>query len=166
MPIRVTSSIKLARQQGHKPVGETFEPGDQLAGIGAELVIGDDRGDGGEEAERGGEQGFGDAGSDDGKAGVFGGGDGGEGVHDAPDGAEEADKGAGAADGGEEAEATFEIGALFGDGEIEGDFEAALQAAGLGRLLGVALVPFVHGGHEHGRKAIAGGMLIVAAQIG
>src|SRR5215813_12916861 len=85
--------VELARQDRAELAGERFEAAGITAEIGRELVVCDDRRNGGDETERGREERLGDAGGDDGERGVLRGGDRLEAVHDAPDRAEEADEG-------------------------------------------------------------------------
>src|SRR5690606_8544503 len=98
MPMSAAPRFELAGQDGGEFVGKAFQPADHLAGIGGELVIGDNRRNGSDETDCGGEQRFGDRAGHDGKIGIGRGRDIGEGVHDAPDRAEQADKGPGRTD--------------------------------------------------------------------
>ena len=85
--------IDLARQDGRELVGEAFQP--RCPGVPAsliEFIVENDRGDGGEQAERGGEQRLGDAGRDHREVGVLADGDGLEARHDAPHRAEQSDE--------------------------------------------------------------------------
>ena len=76
-----------------------------------ELIVDDDRRDGGNKADGGGEQRLGDAGRDHGEVGGLRLGDADEAVHDAPDRAEQADERRRGADGGEHAGALVHVAA-------------------------------------------------------
>src|SRR5215217_344992 len=99
IPMSVAPRFELAAENGGEFVGKAFQPADQLAGIGAELVIGDNRRNGGDKADSGSEQRFGNRARHDGEAGVGRGGNGGKGIHDAPDRAEQPDERTGRTDG-------------------------------------------------------------------
>ena len=126
----------------------------RLGDVALHLVVGDERRNGGEEADRGGEQRLRDAGRDDGERGVLRGRDRAERRHDAPDRAEQADEGAGRRHGGEHEQIGFEPLDLARDGDVEHLLDARLQAheGGAGARLEGAL-PFPHGGDEQRRHA-------------
>lgn len=125
----------------------------ELAGFAGELVVGDDRGNSGDQADGGCEQCFRDTRRDDREAGIVRAGNGLEGGHDADDGTEKADEGAGRADGRKRRQARFERLGLAGHGHIHGAVDTHLQADRRAGAAFEALLPFAHGGDEYGGKA-------------
>src|SRR5581483_5825334 len=102
-------TVEIARDQAQH-LGRGVADECAVAGNGTrELVVDDDRRNGGDEADGGRQQRLGDAGRDDGEVGglCFGNAD--EAVHDAPYGAEQADERGGGADGGEHAGAPVHL---------------------------------------------------------
>ena len=93
---------------GSELEGKSIEALREIANVLEEMVVGNQRGNGGEETGRGGDESFGDAGSDGAKTGGASGAEAGEGVDDAPDGAEETDEGSDAGGGGEPGHAFFD----------------------------------------------------------
>src|SRR5690606_17113493 len=53
IPILAAPSFELAAQNGREFVGKAFQPADQLAGIGAQLVVGYNSGNSGNKADGG-----------------------------------------------------------------------------------------------------------------
>src|SRR5205085_12595648 len=154
--------LQFAAQGGVEAVGEAEEAGFDSVDAEAHAVVGDHRGDGGEQAESGGEQGFGDAGGDDREAGIVGSGDVGEAAHDPPYGAEQADEGRDRADRREDVQAGGErvdLGARhrLHDGGEAGAGPLPVDAAARGRA-----APFGQAGAEH----LGGGELFAAARLG
>src|SRR5690606_29708169 len=96
--ISAAPGFELAAEDGRELVGKAFETAGQLVRVARELVVGDNRRDSGEQANRRSEQRFGDGTGDHGEIGARRRGNGGEGVHNAPYRAKEADKGRGRAD--------------------------------------------------------------------
>src|SRR3972149_6655935 len=89
--------------------GKVVHTGGKLTNLVEEVVIGDNGGDGGEEACRGGDEGFGDPGRDGAQGGGTGLAQPHESAHDAPHGSEEADEGRHRAGGGEKAHPMLEV---------------------------------------------------------
>src|SRR6267142_2919588 len=77
--------VDLARQDGRKLVGETFQPLRLPVHLGNELIVENSRRNGGDKADRGGKQRYRDAGDHHHQRGVFRGRDRLEARHDAPD---------------------------------------------------------------------------------
>ena len=100
---------------------ERVEALGEFADVLEEIVVGDEGGDGSEEARGGGDEGFGDAGRDSAETGGAGSAEAGEGVDDAPNGAEEADEGSDAGGGGEPGHAFFGAADFFGGSELHAD---------------------------------------------
>ena len=100
---------------------EGIEALGKVTNILEEVVVGDERGDGGEEARGCGDKGLSDAGSDSAKAGGAGSAEAREGVDDAPNGAEEADEGSDAGGGGEPSHALFDAADFVGCGQLHAD---------------------------------------------
>src|SRR5882757_839845 len=84
--------VDLARQDGRKLVGETFQPLRLPVHLGNELIVENSRRNGGDKADRGGKQRLRDAGGHHRQRGVFRGRDRLEARHDAPDGSKQADE--------------------------------------------------------------------------
>jgi len=101
--------------------GESVETLGELADVLEEIVVGDERGNGGEEASRGGNESFGNAGSDGTKTGGAFRAETGEGVDDAPNGTEKTDEGSDASGGGEPGHAFFSATDFVGGGELHAD---------------------------------------------
>jgi len=101
--------------------GEGVEALAEIADVLEEIVVRDERWDGGEKAGGGGDEGFGDAGRDGAEAGGAGSAETGEGVNDAPDGAKQANEGSGAGGGGEPGHAFFGAANFFGGGLLHAD---------------------------------------------
>jgi len=101
--------------------GEGVETLCQIANVLEEIVVGDEGGDGGEEARGSGDESFGDAGCDGAKAGGTGAAEAGESVNDAPDGAEEADERGDAGSGGKPRHALFDAADFVGGSELHAD---------------------------------------------
>ena len=135
---------------------EILHVGDDVLDPAEEVVVGDDRGHGGEEADGRGHEGLGDARGDDLEAGRAHGPDADEGDHDAPDRAEEADERRDAAGRGQEEHHLLQPRHLGVRGLEEGPAEAlglragpAALARGL-RLVGQLLVA---GEEDDGQRA-------------
>ena len=100
---------------------EGVEALSEIANVLEEMVVGDQRGDGGEEAGSSGDESFGDARRDGAKAGGTGAAQAGESVDNAPDRAEQTDEG-GDAGGGSKPRHTFlDAADFFGGGELHAD---------------------------------------------
>src|SRR5437762_10766874 len=140
--IKMTSSTSMTSTSGVTLISE----------IARQFVVGDDRRDRRDEAERGREQRLGDAGRDDGETGVFRGGDRLEAVHNAPDRAEQADKGGGRAHRREERHKALDPLHLAPERHIHDAFDTLLQAGAHRRraekTLGGTAPPFAHRGGE------------------
>src|SRR5262249_40272030 len=117
-PAMGAPSLRCARDRGGGDAAveiagnETLDLGGSLHDLrlvardgAGELVVDDDGGNGGDEADGCRKEGFGDAGRDDGEVGRLRLGDADEAVHDAPHGAEQTDERRGGADGGEQTRA-------------------------------------------------------------
>jgi len=98
--------------------GEGIEALRQVANELKKIVVGDEGGDGGEEARCSGDQSFRDAGRDGAEAGGARGAKAGEGVDDAPNGAEESDERSDGGGGGEPGHAFFGAADFVGGGEL------------------------------------------------
>jgi hypothetical protein len=145
---RLQLLVDLARKDGGEFIRETFHATRELAGVGGELVVGDNRRNSGDKADRGGKQRFGDTGRDDRKVGRLRTGDRLERGHDTDDRTEEADERTGRTDRRQRAEAGREEFGFTGERHVHGAVDTHLQAdrrpcAALERLL-----PFAHGGDE------------------
>ena len=146
--------IDLAREDRRELVGEGFHARLLLGDFALQLVVGDKRRNGGEEAQRCGEQRLGDAGRDDRERGVLGGGDRAERGHDAPDRTEQADERAGRGDRREKEEVGLEPLDLAGDRDVEHLVDAGLQAHERGADVLHRAFPLPHRGDEQARHAL------------
>jgi len=100
---------------------ERVEALGKIADVLKEMIVGDQRGDGGEEAGGGGDQSFSDTGRDGAKAGGTSRAEAGESVNDAPHGTEETDKRSDAGGGGEPGHALFDATYFVGGSELHAD---------------------------------------------
>jgi hypothetical protein len=141
--------------------GKCIETLGQVANVLKEVVVGDERRDGGEESGGGGDEGFGDAGSDGAKAGGAGGAETGESVNNAPNGAEETDERSDASSGGEPGHAFFDATNFLGGGKLHGDGDGlhGLQALrnGIAGGAGELALQFAIAGGIDGREGRTGG---------
>ena len=134
----------------------------EVANILQELIIEDNRGNGGEESGGSGDQRFGDARRYGAEAGGSGGAEAGEGVNDAPDGAEKADEGSDGAGGGQPGHAFFDAANFFGGGQlhVDGDGAETLELAGGLRIAAeadLALQFAIAGGVDRSEGRTGGG---------
>ena len=122
-------AVDLPGQDRRELVGETLQPRLRLGDVALELVIGDQRRDRGEEADRRRQQRFRNAGRDDGERGVLRRGDRLKRVHDAEHRAEQADERSGGGDGRQNKEVRFEPLDLARDRDVENLVDACMKAA-------------------------------------
>ena len=143
-PDAALAAVEIARDEAQH-LGRGVAHQRPIAGDRAcELIVDDDRGDGGEQADGGGQQRLGDAGRDHGEVGGLRLGDADEAVHDAPHRAEQADERRRGADGGEHAGALVHVAAGRDLEPRQARGDALLDAALVGEVGGQPQL-------EHGR---------------
>ena len=106
---------------------KSIEPLGEVANVLQEVIVKDDRRNGGKKSAGSGDQGFGNTRSDGAEAGGAGAAEAGEGVNNAPNGTEEADEGSYGAGGGEPGHTFFHAANFVGGGELHADSDG-LQA--------------------------------------
>src|SRR5262245_26077071 len=123
-------AVEIARQQPRRHARGAVDELKVTLRHPREVIVDDDRGDGGDKADGGGEQRLGDAGRHHSQIGGLRLRDADKGIHDAPHGAEQADKGRGRADGGEQAHAQSDA-ASFSAHDLGAARSRALLDAGV-----------------------------------
>ena len=106
---------------GGKLEGEGVKTLGQVANVLEKVIVGNERGDGGEETGRGGDKRFGDARSNGAETGGAGGAEAREGVDNAPNGAEESNERSHGGGGSEPGHALFDAADFVGRSELHAD---------------------------------------------